>query len=144
MSTPREQQFADFERRRAQQRKWFYARRPRRIDHVIAQLVQKKGYAAVQAATAREQAWQTALEETGLQAATMTRPGSLRRGVLEILVANSLVMQELTFEKERLLTRLQELQPEARGSSQRNLVEMRMEWAFPAQIGQHWAYLFSL
>ncbi len=35
-------------------------------------------------------------------------------------------------------------QANAAGGSQRNLVETQMEWAFPAQIGQHWMHLFSL
>lgn len=40
------------------------------------------------------------------------RAGQVRRGVLEVLVANSTVMQELSFEKTRLVARLAELVPE--------------------------------
>ena len=40
--------------------------------------------------------------------------GSISRGVLEVTVANSLVNQQLTFEKKKLLTTMQKLMPEAK------------------------------
>ena len=43
----------------------------------------------------------------------MTEVGQLRRGVLEVTAANSLVMQELGFEKERILQELQTARPDA-------------------------------
>ncbi|MCH2113406.1 MAG: DUF721 domain-containing protein [Pirellulales bacterium] len=103
-------QFEDLERRRAQHRRWFFARRPKRIDNIIAQLVQRRGYAQIRATGERETAWQAA---AGAMAPS-TRVGSLRRGVFEVLVANSLVIQELTFHKEELLARLQGALPEAK------------------------------
>lgn len=102
--------FADLERRRASHRRWSYARRPKRIDNVIAQLVQRRGYAQVRAAGERDAAWQTA---AGEQLAASTQVGGIRRGVFEVLVANSLLMQELTFRKEQLLAHLQDALPEA-------------------------------
>ena len=102
-------QFDDLERRRATQQRRFYARRPKRIDNVIAQVVQRRGYAQVRATGDREEAWQTAVGEV----ASATRVGALRRGNLEILVANSLLMQELTFRKEELITKLQTALPDA-------------------------------
>lgn len=103
------EQFADFERRRAAQQRRFYARRPKRIDNVLAQVVQKRGYAQVRAAGERDEVWQAIAGEV----ASTTRVGALRRGTLEILVPNSLLMQELTFRKEELLTKLQKALPEA-------------------------------
>jgi len=110
MTKPFDKEFEDLERRRAQHRRWFYARRPKRIGNVIAQLVQRRGYAQVRAAGARDSAWQNAAGVMALH----TRVGSCRRGVFEVLVANSLVMQELSFRKEELLGRLQDLLPETK------------------------------
>lgn len=100
--------FEDFQRRRASQRRRFYAQRPKRIDNVLAQVVQRKGYAQLRAAGEREEAWQAAVGEV----ASQTRLGSFRRGVLEVLVANSLLLQELTFRKEDLLKKLQQALPD--------------------------------
>ncbi|MCG8450707.1 MAG: DUF721 domain-containing protein [Pirellulales bacterium] len=100
-------EFEDLERRRASHQRWFYAERPKRINNVIAQLVQRKGYAQARTAGECDAAWQAVVGEM----AADTRMGNIRRGVLEVLVANSLVMQELTFRKEELLARLQEALP---------------------------------
>lgn len=108
-----EERLADLDRRRAIQQRRFYAQRPKRIGNVVAQLVQRKGYAQIRAAGEREEAWRTALEEQGSgQWADTTRVARLRRGVFEVQVANSLLMQELTFQKEPLLKRLQDALPE--------------------------------
>jgi len=107
------EKLADLERRRAAVRRSFYARRPKRIGNVIAQLVQRKGYAQIRAASEREAAWQTALAQQGDQQWTAsTRVAGLKRGVFEVQVANSLLMQELTFRKEALLASLQDALPE--------------------------------
>ena len=101
--------FEDLDRRRATQQRRFFARRPKRIDNVIAQVVQQRGYAQLRAAGERDEAWQSAVGEV----AAATRVGNQRRGMLEIQVANSLLMQELTFRKEELITKLQAALPEA-------------------------------
>ena len=102
------EEFKDLEQKRASHQRWFHANRPKRIDGVIAQVVQRKGYAQVRAAGQWEEAWRTAAGEM----AASTCVGSLRRGVLEVVAANSLVIQELTFRKEELLTQLQDALPE--------------------------------
>ncbi len=104
------EELEDLERRRASHQRWFNARRPKQIGNVIAQLVQRKGYAQVRAAGERDEAWQ---EAAGSQLAPSTRVAGIRRGVFEVLVANSLMMQELTFRKEELLASLQDRLPEA-------------------------------
>jgi len=104
---------AELDRRRATQQRRFYARRPKRIGNVVAQLVQRKGYAQIRAAGDREEAWREALGgQGGDQWIAATRVAGLRRGVFEVQVANSLLMQELTFQKETLLKRLQDALPE--------------------------------
>lgn len=103
------ERLADLDRRRAAMRRSFFARRPKRIDNVIAQLVQRRGYAQIRAAGEREAAWQTALAQQGAeQWAEQTRFAGLKRGVFAVQVANSMLMQELTFRKEALLASLQD------------------------------------
>jgi predicted nucleic acid-binding Zn ribbon protein len=80
-----------------------------KFSNLIAQVVQQKGYAQVNAASERDKIWQAVVGEV----ATGTRVGNQRRGTLDIHVANSLLMQELTFRKEELITKLQSALPEA-------------------------------
>jgi len=103
------EELEDLERRRASHQRWFNARRPKQIGNVIAQLVQRKGYAQVRAAGERDDAWRKSVGEPLIES---TRVAGIRRGVFEVLVANSLMMQELTFRKEELLSDLQDLLPE--------------------------------
>jgi predicted nucleic acid-binding Zn ribbon protein len=107
------ERLAELDQRRATQQRRFYARRPKRIANVVAQLVQRKGYAQIRAAGEREEAWREALQQQGGEHWTAaTRVAGVRRGVFEVQVANSLLMQELTFQKEPLLKRLQDALPE--------------------------------
>jgi predicted nucleic acid-binding Zn ribbon protein len=107
------ERLAELDQRRATQQRRFYARRPKRIANVVAQLVQRKGYAQIRAAGEREEAWREAVQQQGgEQWAAATRVAGLRRGVFAVQVANSLLMQELTFQKEPLLKRLQDALPE--------------------------------
>lgn len=100
--------WSDFaEHRSAEQRK-FHGRKPKSIGNVIAQLVNRRGYAQIRAAGERDEAWNAAI---GVGLAKMTQVSALRRGVFEVLVANSLLMQELTFRKEELLANLQKALP---------------------------------
>jgi predicted nucleic acid-binding Zn ribbon protein len=95
--------------RRAEERK-YYGRSPKKIGNIIAQLVNRRGYAQIHAAGERDEAWQAT---AGEELAKMTQFSVLRRGVFEVLVANSLLMQELTFRKEQLLAGLHEALPES-------------------------------
>ncbi len=106
----RNDDLADFERRGKLQRRRFHGGQPKSVADVIAQLVQKKGYAQVRADRAHRDAWQAA---AGERFAAVTEAGAIRRGTLEVTAANSLVMQELTFEKERLLAAMQQTLPDA-------------------------------
>ena len=101
--------FEDLDRKRGSEQRRYFARRPKRIDNVIAQVVQQRGYAQIRAVGQRDQAWEAA---AGAMAA-VTRVGALRRGTLEIYVDNSLQIQELTFRKEELITKLQAALPNA-------------------------------
>lgn len=103
--------WAEVMKKRKANRGWWYSRRePKAIGDVIAKLVQRKGYAAIQSACQFSEAWNDAIGE---RLSRTTSPGVLRRGVLEVTVANSLLMQELGFDKERLLKQMQTALPEA-------------------------------
>jgi len=101
--------FHDLDQRRAMQQRRFFARKPKRIDNVLAQVVQRRGYAQMRAASERDEVWQAVAGEI----ASATQVGALRRGTLEIQVSNSLLMQEFTFRKEELITKLQAALPDA-------------------------------
>jgi len=69
----------------------------------------QKGFARVRGAEAVENAW---CEAVGPLAARYTLPGRIRRGVLEVIVANSTIVQELVFQKSELLLSLKRLLPD--------------------------------
>jgi predicted nucleic acid-binding Zn ribbon protein len=84
--------------------------RPQPIKEVLAELILRRGYAREQSTAAYQAAWQKAAGEF---LSGHTRCGALRRGVLEVAVANSLLMQEITFRKAALLAELTRLLPDA-------------------------------
>jgi len=102
---------ADFAARRERERRREYARRPKRIGDVLAELITARGYGRIEADRQFDAAWQAA---AGEQLARSSRAGKLRRGKLEVTVANSTTMQELNYEKRNILVRLQERLPDAK------------------------------
>ncbi len=84
------------------------ARGPKAIGDVLSELMARRGYARVQSAAAYDAAWR---EAAGPLAAKYSRVGLLRRGTLEVVVANSTLVQELAFQKAELLKSLAELLP---------------------------------
>lgn len=87
----------------------YYQREPQRVGNVVSQLLARSGYAQVQAADARAAAWKGTVDAA---TATQTRVGQLRRGVLQIHVSNSALVQELAFQKTQLIAGLQQRLPE--------------------------------
>lgn len=74
------------------------------MGDVLSELFALKGYARIQASAALEEHWRAAVGET---VARHSRPWALRRGVLEVVVDNSALLQELaSFERDRLLEEL--------------------------------------
>jgi predicted nucleic acid-binding Zn ribbon protein len=102
---------ADFAFRREREQRRHYARRPKAIKDVLAQLITARGYGRVQATADFTAAWRAAAGNTF---APYTLPGHLKRGVLEVTVTNSIVIQELTFQKQQILADLQKQLPDAR------------------------------
>jgi predicted nucleic acid-binding Zn ribbon protein len=85
------------------------ARGPQTIGNVLSELMARRGYARVQSAGAYDAAWR---EASGPLLAKYTRLGPLRRGTLEVVVANSTLVQELGFQKQALLQGLARLLPD--------------------------------
>ena len=82
---------------------------PKPVGNVLSQLFAKRGYAQIQTAATCDSAWR---EAVGEKLALHTRPGSVKRGVLEVLVRNSSVLQELAFVKAKVIKILIKLVPE--------------------------------
>jgi predicted nucleic acid-binding Zn ribbon protein len=81
------------------------------LGNVMSQLLAKRGYAQVQAAALSAAAWR---EAVGDKLAADTRPGNVRRGVLEVLVRNSSIHQELAFLKVKIVKSLAATSPDQR------------------------------
>ncbi|MBN1909997.1 MAG: DUF721 domain-containing protein [Pirellulales bacterium] len=84
-------------------------RGPQPIGEILADLMAQRGFGRVRSAAALDEAWREAVGES---AAEYTRAGSLRRGRLDVTVANSMLVQELTFQKPALLAQLREHLPD--------------------------------
>ncbi len=82
---------------------------PESISNLLSELMARRGFARVQSAAAYDEAWSQA---AGPMMAKYTRPGKLARGTLEVIVANSTLVQELGFRKQELIEALQRLMPD--------------------------------
>ncbi len=87
------------------------AQRPLPIAEVLSELMARRGFARVRSAEALENAWR---EAAGELLAGYSRAGEVRRGKLEVIVANSTLAQELTFQKAAIVKRLAERLPDQR------------------------------
>jgi hypothetical protein len=83
---------------------------PELLGEILSRLFTARGWGRRQGRLRLEQAWtEAAGEDMGKQ----TRVGGLRRGVLEVEVANAVLMQELAhYHKRRLLEQLRGRLPE--------------------------------
>jgi predicted nucleic acid-binding Zn ribbon protein len=84
-------------------RRQFYTKGPQPIAETLSVLLARRGYAFVEAAAERDEAWGAIVGDTMAQ---YSRMGNIRRGVLEVTVCNSAVLQELTFQKKQLLEKI--------------------------------------
>jgi hypothetical protein len=83
----------------------------RRIGTIVSQLMSRRGYASV--ATDNALADSIAQSVGPVMAASIT-VGKLSRGVLQVYAVDSVVMQELTFQKRQILKALSKDHPQAR------------------------------
>jgi hypothetical protein len=100
----------DFAIRRRREVRHFYGRKPKKIADVVAQLITQRGYGRIGTDEQLTEAWQKA---AGDPLARFSRAGKIRRGILEVWVANSTMMQEFGFEKTRILAAIQRELPDA-------------------------------
>lgn len=84
-------------------RRQVYSRGPRRISNAVNDLLARRGYARMQDAAEQQKIWCQAVGEA---LAADSRIGQLRRGVFEVTVRNSAVLQELTFQKRQIIRKL--------------------------------------
>ena len=71
-------------------------RGPKMIGDVVSELMARSGFGRLQSAEAFDAAWR---EAAGPLTAKYSRVGRLRRGTLEVVVANSVLVQELGFQR---------------------------------------------
>lgn len=84
-------------------------RGPEPVGDILARLFTARGWGRKQERLRLEQAWAEAI---GPQYASQTRPEGLRRGILEVVVGNAVLLQELAhFHKRRVLEQLRKRLP---------------------------------
>lgn len=88
-------------------RRQFRPKTAESMANLIGRLMARKGYGQEKNSQRYQQAWQSAVQELG-PLGSMSRPGNLRNGVLEILVSHSAALQEFKFQEVTLLERVQQ------------------------------------
>lgn len=76
---------------------------PAKMDRLVSELLTRRGYARVKAASQLTDIWS---DVVGERIAGMTTAGTIRRGMLEVTCRNSAVMQEIAFQKHALVIKL--------------------------------------
>lgn len=87
----------------------FYQRRPKKVADLIAQLMARKGWGQATAADELQSVWHSIAATSWSQ---QTQLGNVRKGVLEVIVANSALLQQLEFTKQNLVASLQQRLPQ--------------------------------
>jgi predicted nucleic acid-binding Zn ribbon protein len=82
---------------------------PQKIADILSRLITQRGYARMQGATVEREIW---AEAVGPQIAALSRPGELKRGVLDVYVTSNILIQELGYQKLTLLASLQAKLPQ--------------------------------
>ena len=77
-------------------------RDPQRISDVLTDLMATRGYAQLSANQECNEAWKSVVGNIH----KLSRATEVKRGVLHVVVSNSVVMQELTFRKQELIPAL--------------------------------------
>jgi len=78
-------------------------RGPTPIGNVVAEIMARRGLGRGRLAAAKRDVWRKIVGES---VAELTKCGEMRRGRLEVVVANSTLMQELTFRKPEIIAAL--------------------------------------
>lgn len=83
-------------------------KRPPALGEILTELMVRRGFARVQTASQAEVAWR----DVAGALADQSRVGVSRRGVLEVVVASSILAQEIGFQKSALVAALQARLPD--------------------------------
>ena len=83
---------------------------PRKFADVLTDLFARRGYAQIRAGSDCHEVWAKIVGD--LQ--KFSHAGEVKRGVLHVIVSNSVIMQELTFRQQELVTELQRRLPQHR------------------------------
>ena len=83
---------------------------PQSIGRLVSRLMTRSGYGRERASESLAEAWSQAAP---VELAATSRPGLVRRGVLEVFVTHSAHVQELGFRKQDVLARLRAALPDA-------------------------------
>jgi len=95
----------DFENAKNQiERRRVYQRRLKKPSGVLGQVMAHRGIAQQQTSSELAETWS---QIVGISFAGHTRLGSLKRGVLEVYVTNSMISQQLSFKKQGILDQLE-------------------------------------
>jgi predicted nucleic acid-binding Zn ribbon protein len=81
---------------------------PRPLGSLLTRLLARTGYDRQQGSDALQKAW-AEVAPASLQGSS--QPGIIRRGVLEVFVSHSALVQEFGFHKQAVLAELQQLVP---------------------------------
>ena len=85
-------------------------REPQRIGDVLTDLLARRGYGQITSQEDCQAAWRVAVGDL----AEFSLATVVKRGVLQVVVGNSVVMQELTFRKPELVARMASALPKHR------------------------------
>ena len=84
--------------------------RVRKIGSLVSQLISRRGYAQV---AVNDELLATIVSAVSRELETAIRVGNLRRGVLQVYATDSVTLQELNFQKRKILRRIQKDMPHA-------------------------------
>lgn len=86
-----------------------FRRRPKRTGDIIGQMMARQGYSQTKSNEELNEAWEIAVGPTLMKS---TKAGRISRGVLEVHVASSAAMNQLSFKKKQLLSAIQQQLPQ--------------------------------
>ena len=86
-----------------------FRRRPKRTGDIIGQLMARQGYAQSKSNDELNEAWEIA---AGPKFIKNTKAARINRGTLEVFVASSAAMNQLSFQKRQLLSAMQQQLPQ--------------------------------
>ena len=86
-----------------------FKRQAKKASDLISHVLARSGVANQEGDNQLQAAWDSIV---GITIANSSRVGGLRRGVLEIMVSNSSLLQQLSFKKHEIVQELQEQFPQ--------------------------------